>query len=115
MYEAWQDVAKVAKERDFKIVLKFKVPSWSVAQNMVLVKHGISKVMSNNDYGPLGLFQAETMAKVLMEQGRATLNQVSEDLDPLAINTKTAELVGFKVPHRIFQISDRVLGKVEEA
>ena len=166
VYAAWQDVAKVARERGFKIIvchvkdsdiaedemikstkecfesicpkidafwltgtnamqdksirnyvpilLKYKVPSWSMVQNLSLVKHGILMALSKSGYVPLGLFRAKTMAEILNGAKPGGLNQIFEDLDTLVINTKTAEIIGFKIPHSLLQISDRVFSEIEK-
>ena len=95
------------------ILLKYKVPSWSMVQNVSLVRHGILMALSKNDYGPLGLFQAETMAKIFNGAKPGELNQIFEDLNTLMINTKTAEIVEFKIPNSLLRISDRVFNEIE--
>lgn len=166
LYAGWQDVAKVAKERGFKIVpcyakdsdiaedemiratkecfekicpridafwlsgnnglqdkyihnyvpilLKYKIPSWAMVQNISLVQHGVLMALSKNDYGPLGLFQAETIAKIFNGAKPGELNQIFEDLNTLVINTKTAELIDFKPPNSILRISDLIFNEIEK-
>ena len=95
------------------ILLKYKVPSWSMVQNASLVRHGILMALSKNDYGPLGFFQAETIAKIFNGAKPGELNQIFEDLNTLMINTKTAEVIGFKIPNSLLRISDRVFNEIE--
>ncbi len=165
-YAAWEDVAKVAKEKSFTIIpchvrefdisedemirrtkrcfeklcpeidafwltsinglqdkyiknyvpilIKHKVPSWSMVQNISLIRHGILMALSKKDFGPLGLFQAETMAKIFHGAAPGELNQIFEDMDTLVVNKKTAELIDFKIPNSILRVSDTVFNELEQ-
>lgn len=96
------------------ILLRYKVPSWSMVQNISLVKHGILMALCKNDFGPLGLFQAEALAKIFNGAKPGELNQIFEDLNTLAINTKTAEIIGFKIPNSLLRVSDKVFNEIEK-
>ena len=96
------------------ILLRYKVPSWSMVQNLSLVRHGILMALSKDSYGPLGFFQAETIAKIFNGAKPGELNQIFEDLNTLVINTKTAEIIGFDIPSGLLRVSDRVFTEIEK-
>nr|WP_320192495.1 ABC transporter substrate binding protein [uncultured Desulfobacter sp.] len=95
------------------ILIEHKVPSWSLVQDLSLIKQGIMMCLIKKDFYNLGLFQAKAIASVLNGVKPRKLRQVFEDIDTIAINTKTAELIEFKIPTSILRQSDVTFDTIE--
>ncbi len=95
------------------ILIEYKIPSWSLVQNPKLIKRGILMAFTKKDFSRVGMFQAETIAKILNGAKPRNLNQVFEDMDTIAVNTKTAELINYSIPHSILRISDIKYDEIE--
>jgi ABC-type uncharacterized transport system substrate-binding protein len=69
--------------------------------------------LSKRDFSGVGLFQAKAIARILNGEQPRRLNQIFEDIDTIAINTKTAELIGFKIPASILRIADIQIHEID--
>ena len=95
------------------ILIEYKIPSWSMVQNPMLIKRGILMALTKKDFSRVGMFQAETIAQIFNGTKPRHLNQIFEDMDTMAVNTKTAELINYSIPNSILRISDLQYDEIE--
>ncbi len=88
-------------------LLKAQVPSFSMLGSAD-VRRGILMSMAQADYAPVGLFHAEVIARIFNGASPRELSQIWLSPAEIAINLKTAELIGFDPPIDILLASDEV-------
>ncbi|MBU4610651.1 hypothetical protein IMZ29_08910 [Achromobacter sp. GG226] len=88
-------------------LLKAEVPSFSMLGSTE-VQRGVLLSMAQAGYLPVGLFHAETMARIFHGAKPRELSQVWLSPAEIAINLKTAERIGFDPPIDILLASDEV-------
>lgn len=88
-------------------MLKAEVPSFSMLGSAE-VQRGVLLSMAQAGYLPVGLFHAETMARIFHGAKPRELSQVWLSPAEIAINLKTAERIGFDPPIDILLASDEV-------
>jgi ABC-type uncharacterized transport system substrate-binding protein len=74
-----------------------KIPSFSMRESKE-VEAGILMGMAQVDYSYIGLFHAETMARIFHGAKPRQLPQIWDDPVKIALNLKTARLIGFDPP-----------------
>lgn len=94
-------------------LLAQKIPTWS-QRGPTEVKKGILFSISRGGFKAVGRFHAEVMAQVFNGQKPRRINQIFEDPKLIAVNTKTAELIDFKIPNGILRIADEIYDTIEE-
>lgn len=95
-----------------KILLKYKIPSFAQSSSE-LVKRGALLSISQAGYKYVGQFHAETIAKILNGATPRHLPQIFEAPQRIAINMKTAELIGFDPPVHWLGIADEIYTEIE--
>lgn len=65
-------------------------------------------------FKPAGRFFAATLAQVFNGAKPRQLNQVFEEAQNIAINLKTAELIGFYLHADILAAADEIFGEIEQ-
>jgi ABC-type uncharacterized transport system substrate-binding protein len=93
--------------------LAHKIPTWSQRGPME-VKKGILFSISRGGFKAVGRFHAEVMAKVFNGEKPRDIEQIFEDPKLIAVNTKVAQIIGFKIPDSILQIADIVYDNIEQ-
>jgi ABC-type uncharacterized transport system substrate-binding protein len=93
------DVARILRDA--------KVPSFSMLGSEE-VKKGILMSLAQADYSYVGLFYAETIARIFNGARPRQLNQVWIDPAKIALNLETARLIGFDPPVDILLAADEV-------
>lgn len=88
-------------------LLDAQVPSFSMLGSAE-VKRGILMSMAQADYIPVGLFHAEVIARIFHGALPRELSQIWVSPAEIAINLKTAEIIGFDPPIDILLASDEV-------
>jgi hypothetical protein len=73
-----------------------------------MVKYGFLVSTSTAGYRYVGEFHAETMAKIFNGAAPNQLDQVFEEPPKIAINLKTAEIIGFNPPLVILGAADEI-------
>ena len=61
----------------------------------------------------MGRFHAEVMARVFNGEKPRDIGQIFEDPKLIAVNTKVAQIIGYKIPDSILQIADVVYDQIE--
>ncbi|HTJ98251.1 MAG TPA: ABC transporter substrate binding protein [Bordetella sp.] len=93
------DVAQILRDA--------KVPSFSMLGSEE-VKKGILMSLAQADYSYVGLFYAETIARIFNGARPRQLNQIWIDPAKIALNLETARLIGFDPPVDILLAADEV-------
>ncbi|TSH95129.1 hypothetical protein FOZ76_11620 [Verticiella sediminum] len=88
-------------------LLKNETPSFSMLGSQE-VRRGVLMSMAQAGYLPVGLFHAETIARILHGAKPRELSQVWLSPAEIALNLKTAEIIGFDPPIDILLASDEV-------
>lgn len=94
------------------IANKYHVPTFSQLGSEE-VKHGFLLSLSNLEYKSVGLFSADTMAKVMNGAKPRQLNQLFEDKQNISINLKTAELIGLYLHSDVLAAADKIYRQIE--
>lgn len=94
-------------------LLSNRIPTWS-QRGPVEVRKGILFSISRGGFKAVGRYHAKVMAKVFNGQKPRRINQIFEDPKLIAVNTKTAELIDFKIPTGILRIADEIYDTIEE-
>ncbi len=90
-----------------KILLNARIPSFSML-GAEEVKEGILMSMAQADYSYVGLFYAETIARILNGAKPRELSQIWTDPAKIVLNLKTSRLIGFDPPVDILLAADDV-------
>jgi ABC-type uncharacterized transport system substrate-binding protein len=78
------------------------------------VKYGFLMSISKANLQPLGRFHAETIAKVLNGAKPRELPQLFEGPVAIAINLKTAQIIGFDPPVDVLAVADEIYREIEK-
>ena len=92
--------------------LAHKIPTWS-QRGPQEVKKGILFSVSRGGFKAVGRFHAEVMARVFNGEKPRDIEQIFEDPKLIAVNTKVAQIIGYKIPDSILKIADIVYDKIE--
>jgi ABC-type uncharacterized transport system substrate-binding protein len=90
-----------------QILRDAKVPSFSMLGSEE-VRKGILMSLAQADYSYVGLFYAETIARIFNGARPRQLNQVWIDPAKIALNLETARIIGFDPPVDILLAADEV-------
>lgn len=94
-----------------KIANDNRIPTFSQSGSDE-VKYGFLLSISHSGYKYLGEFNANVLAKILNGAKPNQLNQIFEDPPKIAINLKTAEIVGFDPPVVILGAADEIYKEI---
>lgn len=89
------------------ILLHAKVPSFSMLGSEE-VKQGILMSLAQADYSYVGLFYAETIARILNGAKPRELSQIWTDPAKIVLNLRVSRLIGFDPPVDILLAADEV-------
>ncbi|ARP81988.1 hypothetical protein CAL12_14985 [Bordetella genomosp. 8] len=90
-----------------RILRQAKVPSFSMLGSEE-VRKGILMSLAQADYSYVGLFYAETIARIFNGARPRQLNQIWIDPAKIALNLETARIIGFDPPVDILLAADEV-------
>ncbi len=94
-----------------EIANRHKIPTFSQSGSRE-VRYGILASLSRAGYKYVGRFHAETIAKVLNGALPNQLNQLFEEPPKIALNLKTAELIGFDPPIVLLGATDEFFDEI---
>jgi ABC-type uncharacterized transport system substrate-binding protein len=94
-------------------LLAHHIPTWS-QRGPEEVKKGILFSISRGGFKAVGRFHAEVMARVFNGEKPRRIPQVFEDPKLIAVNTKVAQMIGFKIPDSVMRIADVVYDTIEQ-
>ena len=78
------------------------------------VRYGLLASLSQAGFIHVGQFQAEIMAKIFNGAKPRQLDQVFQDPPKIAINLKTAEIIGYDPPMEVLGIVDETYEEIEK-
>lgn len=93
------------------LINSLKIPTFS-QNGSKEVKYGILMSISQAGYKYLGRFAAETIAKIFNGAKPRELDQVFEDPPTIAINLKTAEIIGYDPPVDVLGAADEIYQEI---
>jgi ABC-type uncharacterized transport system substrate-binding protein len=88
-------------------LIEHKIPTWS-QRGPEEVRQGVLLSVVRGGFQAVGKYHAEIMAKIFNGARPGALNQVFEDPKKIAINLKTAEAIGFKIPRGLTLVADEI-------
>jgi ABC-type uncharacterized transport system substrate-binding protein len=88
-------------------LMAYKIPTWS-QRGPQEVRHGVLLSISRGGFQSIGEYHAKIMAKIFNGARPGELSQIFEDPKRIAINMKTAQAIGFKIPRGLLQVADEV-------
>lgn len=94
-------------------LLAHHIPTWS-QRGPEEVKKGVLFSISRGGFKAVGRFHAEVMARVFNGEKPRSIPQVFEDPKLIAVNTKVAQMIGFKIPDSVMRIADVVYDTIEQ-
>jgi ABC-type uncharacterized transport system substrate-binding protein len=94
-----------------EITNKYKIPTFSQSGARE-VSYGVLASLSRAGYKYVGRFHAETIAKVLNGARPNQLNQLYEEPPKIALNLKTAEIIGFDPPIVLMGATDEFFEEI---
>ncbi len=77
------------------------------------VRHGVLLSIAHADFSYVGMFHAETVARILNGAIPRELEQVWVAPPKIAINLKTAEIIGFNPPFDVLAAADDIFQDIE--
>ncbi len=89
-----------------------KIPTFS-QNGSDEVKHGVLLSIAQADFKPVGMFHAETIAKIINGAKPRQLPQIFKEPPKIAINLKTAELINWTPPMDLFEIADEIYKEIK--
>jgi len=93
------------------IANSLRIPTFSQAGSEE-VKYGFLMSISLAEYKYVGRFHAETIAKIFNGAKPRDLEQVFEDPPKIAINLKTAEIIGYDPPVDVLGAADEIYQEI---
>ncbi len=94
------------------IANRYRVPTFSQAGSRE-VRYGFLMSISRPSFKPVGRFLAATVAKVLNGAQPRELNQLFEEAPSIAINLKTAEVIGLYLYADVLAAADEIYRNIE--
>jgi len=96
-----------------KIVNESKIPTFSQSGSEE-VKYGFLASLSQAGFKYIGQYHAEILAKIFNGAQPRKLPQLFEEPPKIAINIKTAEIIGFDPPVDILLAADEIFREIEK-
>ena len=96
-----------------QILNSYHIPTFSQSTSEE-VKMGLLLSISQAGYKYVGQFYAETVAKILNGAQPRQIDQLFEDPPKIAINLKTAEIIGYDPPVDVLGAADEIYQEIEK-
>nr|WP_320191750.1 ABC transporter substrate binding protein [uncultured Desulfobacter sp.] len=94
------------------IANKYRIPTFTQSHSEQ-VKYGFLMSISRANFQYVGRFYAKTMAKIFNGAKPRDIGQLFEDPPKIAINLKTAELIGYDPPVDVLSAADEIFEDIE--
>ncbi|WP_319574422.1 ABC transporter substrate binding protein [uncultured Desulfobacter sp.] len=95
-----------------KIANKYRIPTFTQSHSEQ-VKYGFLMSISRANFQYVGRFYAKSMAKIFNGAKPRNIGQLFEDPPKIAINLKTAELIGYDPPVDVLSAADDIFEDIE--
>jgi len=105
-------VSSDSRPKIIKILNQNKIPSFSQMGSFE-VKDGFLLSISQESFKYVGLFHADTMARIFNGAKPRQLTQLYEEPPKIAINLKTAEIIGYDPPVTILAAADEIFQTIK--
>lgn len=92
-------------------LFEHKIPTFS-QKGALEVKYGVLFSIARAGFKYISRFHAETIAQILNGARPRDLEQVFEDPPRIAINTKTAQIIGYDPPVEILETADEIYTEI---
>ncbi len=89
----------------------YRIPTFTQSHSDQ-VKYGFLMSISRANFQYVGLFYAETMAKIFNGASPRKIGQLFEDPPKIAINLKTAEIIGYDPPVDVLSAADEIFEEI---
>ncbi|HPO49860.1 MAG TPA: ABC transporter substrate binding protein [Spirochaetota bacterium] len=96
-----------------KVINKYKKPSFAM-EGSRNVKKGVLLGVSASELRSTGIYNVKKIVKIFKGIKPGKLNQLFENIPSIAINLKTAEIIGYDVPIDIIGSSDEIYQNISE-
>jgi ABC-type uncharacterized transport system substrate-binding protein len=93
-------------------IFEYKIPAWST-KGLTHVKRGVLMSIAKENFDALGMFEAETTAKIFNGAIPGKLEQVFKNTLKIAINLETARRIGYNPPANILKVADIIYETIE--
>lgn len=94
------------------IANKYRIPTFSQQGSEEVSKGVLMSISREGGFGPVGRFLAISMAKIFNGAKPRQINQIFEEGPTIAINLKTAELIGLYLGAEILAASDEIYREI---
>jgi len=94
------------------IANKYRIPTFTQSHSEQ-VKYGFLMSISRANFQYVGRFYAKTMAKIFNGAKPRDIEQLFEDPPKIAINLKTAELIGYDPPVDVLSAADEIFEDIK--
>ena len=88
-------------------LIAYKIPTWS-QRGPEEVRYGALLSIARGGFQAIGRYHARIMAEILNGAPAGSLPQIFEDPKRIAINLKTAQAIGFRVPQGLLRVADEI-------
>jgi len=88
-------------------LLKYKIPTFS-QRGPEEVEKGVLLSIARDKFVTVGKYHAEIMAQIFNGAKPRELNQIFMDPKTIAVNIKTAEIIGYIIPPSFLKVTDKV-------
>lgn len=95
-----------------EIANKYRIPTFTQSHSEQ-VKYGFLMSISRANFQYVGRFYAKTMAKIFNGAKPRNIGQLFEDPPKIAINLKTAELIGYDPPVDVLSAADDIFEDIK--
>lgn len=95
-----------------EIANKYRIPTFTQSHSEQ-VKYGFLMSISRANFQYVGRFYAKTMVKIFNGAKPRNIGQLFEDPPKIAINLKTAELIGYDPPVDVLSAADDIFEDIE--
>lgn len=95
-------------------LIQYKVPTWS-ARGSKLVERGALISVARENFEFLAPFYSSVIARIFNGEKPRDIPQIVKEQMRLAINLKTAELIGYSVPQNVLKVANILYEDIEVA
>ena len=89
-----------------------KIPTWS-QRGKEEVRMGLLLSTTKSSFDAVGLYYATVMARAFNGENLGDIDQIFKEPEFIAINKKTAEIIGYTIPPSILKVADEIYDNIE--
>ena len=92
--------------------LAHKIPTWS-QRGMEEVQKGVLFSIRKSSFDAVGKYHATVMARTFNGETIGEISQIFTEPEFIAVNKKTAEIIGYKIPPSILKVADVIYDDID--